>query len=333
MERLALMRNQNMWLNSRLLKKLFAYDDTELRLTIKEREELILAFLSDQIAIGVLEKNADLADGPKAAYRYGYVRDAFNDADSLLSTLWELASQWPTDNPPAPVPEATFRYLPTNEDTKADVYQHCTAARLRNAILESTTKGDLKTLTLGAADDDENCSQTARSMIDQFCLHGQVDVYPDKNSARSKNIWDKFRDWRRQNEAVWLAGNFVFWTTLAAYGLLFTEKGNEVASLLIDVYSTWPGMIGFWIVVGMLGLFVIGIVGALCEKYRPIYHVFWIGLIGGLYFIKEDTVLAHVIAAFYLAQMYLPKIWQGLLNDLTNKIVDRVNDTLAKKST
>ena len=69
-------------------------------------------------------------------------------------------------------------------------------------------------------------------MIERYHLHGQVDAYPDKDSARSKSILDKLRDWRGRNDAVWLAGNFVFWITLIGYALLFTEVGNEVASKL-----------------------------------------------------------------------------------------------------
>lgn len=331
-ERLALMRNLEMSHNERLLKKLFAHDDTELSLTTKEREELILAFLSNQAAIVVLEKNADLTDAPKPAYRSSYERSAFNDADSLLTALWQLASQWPMDKLPAPVPELTFRHLPANDNTKAEVYQHCKAARLRNAILESTTKGDLKTLGLGAADDDEGCSQTARWMIDRYHLHDQIDAYPERNAEHRKSLKDRLRDWRRQNEAIWLAGNFFFWITLAGYGLFYTDKGYEVASKLVDFYSTWPGMIGFWVLVIMLALFAIGILEELCARYRWIYHVFWLGLIVGLYFIKEDKLMAGIIAAFYFGSLFLPKVWQELSNDLTNKIVDKVNVTLANKS-
>ena len=92
-------------------------------------------------------------------------------------------------------------------------------------------------------------------------------------------------------------------------------------------------MIAFWIVVVLVGLFAIGVVGALCEKYRSVYHVFWLALIGGLYFMKEDKMSAAVIAAFYFGSMYLLKIWQELSNELTSKIVDALNATLTKKPT
>jgi hypothetical protein len=56
-------------------------------------------------------------------------------------------------------------------------------------------------------------------------------------------------------------------------------------------------------------------------------------MISGFYFIKEDKVVAGMMATFYFGSLYLPKIWQELSNELTSKIGDRVNDTLAKKST
>ena len=161
LERLALMRNPEMKYPSgrTLLERIFDGEDTELNISFPEREDLILAFLTNAEVLQYLEKEAGLTEAPQAVVRY---RPDLDSANSFLNRLWELAAKWPSDRLPAPVPELTFRQVSVKDETRAKIYRYCNVPTLRRAILESLSERDTETLKLGVRDEDDNCKDNLR---------------------------------------------------------------------------------------------------------------------------------------------------------------------------
>ncbi len=56
LERLALMRNPEVWCGNDLIKRIFDHENHELGISLEERKELIAAFLTNKEALGMLEK-------------------------------------------------------------------------------------------------------------------------------------------------------------------------------------------------------------------------------------------------------------------------------------
>jgi hypothetical protein len=224
LERLALMRNPDMRLADRLLKKIFDHDDTELPIEKKQREELILAFLTNDAAVTFLEEHAGLSEHSKPNYRSSV------DAESLLSDLWGLAARWPTDKLPAPVPELTYQYLPASDKTKAKAYEQCHAPLLRKVILQNCGKKDLETLRLGVKDADDDVASIARSIVYRFDLSNllEADSEEQKETNRINRIVKRFTSWRDKNELLWVGMCILLVIAVVFFGMFFTEEGPRV---------------------------------------------------------------------------------------------------------
>jgi hypothetical protein len=197
-DRLALMRNLKMRYSSgqELLERIFDRDDTQLNITLTEREDLILAFLTNSEALKHIEEQAGLTENPDGISRYRFDSDS---ANSFLNHLWELAAKWPTDKLPAPVPQLTYRHVPAKDETRAKIYQSCNVPIVRRAILESSSERDIETLRLGVRDEDTECRHSARSGIHRFNLYSQIDIYPEQEPesqhSKQKSLVDRFRHW------------------------------------------------------------------------------------------------------------------------------------------
>jgi hypothetical protein len=143
-------------------------------------------------------------------------------------------------------------------------------------------------------------------------------------SSKLKRIANRFKNWRSKNEELWFAGNFLFWIGLATFLLLFTAEGHRIFEQLVDFYSTPLGTFLFWFLVIVVGLFGVSIYSLLYDRYGWFRHLFWLGMIGGWYFIGDSKITAGIFAAFYWGTLMLPKIWEALSNELADKVVEKL---------
>ena len=329
-ERLALMRNPDLHRSHAqdLLEKIFNHEDRALEIESKEREDLILAFLTNSDALKQMEEKAGLSGHSNEVTRYKYDVES---ANSFLNCLWELAAKWPTDNLPAPVPYLVYAHLPASDKTKAKIYEQCSQPIFRESILEHCSKQDVETFKLGVKDENENCRDSAKYRVDDFGLYDVVYAPRelDETELPPKTFRERLLLWRTRIEEILSAGFLLSLIAFSVYGLLFTVEGNKLFEKLLELYnSTLLVKILFWFFVILVGLIGVGIIHTTFEvilnRYRWFYHFFWLGLIGGFYFFAEDKTLSGIFAAFYGASVYLPKLWEELSNELVNKIVTRL---------
>mgnify|MGYP001228418968 FL=1 len=132
LERLALVRNPEVC--EELIEHIFDPEDTHLGIGIKERSELVKAYLTNAESI----------------------RRSFQS-----SKLWELISKWPIF--PGSPQAFVYLFLEASDGTKAKVYQACDEPVFRQCILKNCTERDIDTLKLGMKDTDERCREIALS--------------------------------------------------------------------------------------------------------------------------------------------------------------------------
>jgi hypothetical protein len=109
LERLALMRNPEVWCGYELIQRIFDYENEELGLTLEERKELIGALLTNKEALAQLETWTEIGQ-----------------AENFLTTVWELASKWPKSPEsdvrrtvrPILMPHLVYRYVQASDKTK-----------------------------------------------------------------------------------------------------------------------------------------------------------------------------------------------------------------------
>ena len=154
LERLALMRNPEVWCGNDLIKRIFDHENQELGIGFEERKELIAAFLTNKEALAMLE---EWQPWP---------------GEKFLPTLWELASKWPKSSEsegaqrvapmkPVMMPHVVYRYMPASDETKAKIYQAEEDRICRRWILENCTAADVHTLALAVKDKDNVCREMA----------------------------------------------------------------------------------------------------------------------------------------------------------------------------
>ena len=134
LERLGLVRNP--LVGAELIEPLFDPNDQQLKITMEERKELIVAFLTNAEAL-----NLDQGDRLK-----------------LGDKIWPLAFRWPVGG--FTIPEIIW-HVPAGDNAKADVYRSCQDPRFRESILDHCTPDDVRTVALGLKDSDEKCRITA----------------------------------------------------------------------------------------------------------------------------------------------------------------------------
>jgi hypothetical protein len=154
LERLALMRNPEVWCGDELIKRIFDHENHELGISLEERKELIAAFLTNKEALAMLEEYKPWP------------------GEKFLPTLWELASKWPKSSEsevrqraapmkPVMMPHVVYRYMPASDETKAKIYQAEEDRICRRWILENCTAADVQTLALAMKDKDKGCREMA----------------------------------------------------------------------------------------------------------------------------------------------------------------------------
>lgn len=154
MERLALVRNPEV--REELIEKIFNYEDRELGISSKEREELVYAFLTNKEAIAEAEETlgSRISDLPHEW-----------DVGLNLGTLWELASKWPNGTKlKARFKSVVYRYLPADDETKARIYNSCNDPVWRLEILRNCSETDTKTIKVALQDGDKDCRRRAESL-------------------------------------------------------------------------------------------------------------------------------------------------------------------------
>ncbi len=325
LERLALMRNAELRWGTSLLEKIFDHEEKELGINEEERQELILAFLTNKTTLGVLQEKAGLSGDSTSRY------DEFgrNDADSTLTTLWELAAKWPKNEPPFTVPEMVFRCVPVSDKTKMNVYRGCNERLLRKAITESCTKHDVETLKLGFRDKDEYCALGARQKAYDFGLDQLVEAAREEGESntikrraeRIKNWWYKERD-----------GLMILMIFIGGILLIATEKGNRISGRLLDVLPTSLQTIVSWLFVIFVALSGLLIVGGLFQHFSWFYHLFMLSLVGWFQFIAEQQTTAGILAIVYLGSVVLPRWWETLSDQLADKIIKKIDLVKKEKS-
>lgn len=137
LERLALVRNRQIYLP--LIEKIFDPDVQELGISMEEREQLGLAYLTNTEALSMNRRDLESYDG-----------FTWHAADKHFTQLWKLASKWPSKSP---IPYAVYRYVWADDKTKAETYKNCEEALLRGAILENSDGSDTQTMNLGMKDE------------------------------------------------------------------------------------------------------------------------------------------------------------------------------------
>jgi hypothetical protein len=159
LERLAFVRNPKV--PGSFVERLFDPEDTDLSLDLREREELLTALLTNSRR----------------------TPDSIIDwwmfwPEKHLSRLWELVLTWPEDTTITYRMHEVLRSIdgdPANDysgllkvdEIKALVYRKIKSAYLRQEMLQSCSKFAKKTLTLGLADEDEKCRNTAKTKLSQ----------------------------------------------------------------------------------------------------------------------------------------------------------------------
>lgn len=316
LERLALMRNSEMWLAERLLKKIFDHADKELGISVQEREELILAFLSNDSVLNELRDKADLSSERSD----GVFISSFDkhSTETFLGDLWTLAAKWPTNKLPAPVPQLVYQHLAASDKVKSSIYQQCPESILRRAILESCGKQDLNTIKLGLKDSDEDCRSTARRKVSDFQLYELSDrVEEEAEPNKLKRLANRLKKWREENELLPALAIIVSGFVL----MLATDEGNRALEKVLEFSSTTLGVAVFWVLVIFGFLYAL----ALAARYSWFYHVLMLSLIGWFYFIADDSKnTATVLTIIYAFTVFGPRLWVAFSDELAEKLLKKI---------
>lgn len=158
LERLAMMRNGV--LDSSVVDEIFDREKEELEITIQERKELVIAFLSnDKFAHHHFKESYWDSDTFFKEYL-----DGGGFAESIkydyTNPLWEYSLTW-DDHPK--IQELIYAHINANDETRANVYQKTKESNTRWVILNNCNPEHEKTLQLGRNDADKDCVQKAYS--------------------------------------------------------------------------------------------------------------------------------------------------------------------------
>jgi hypothetical protein len=187
LERLALVRNPKA--DERFIENIFDNEDKELALSMDERKELILAYLT----------NEDMVFKAKLRTREipidEYLILSAVDADNHFSRLWELASKWPGESG---IPHAVYSFVNAPDSTKAKVYQGCEKPFFRRTILYGCTHRDKETLKLGVADADAECREVAAQVMKGDERESPEEKFREEvhnELSRASQTIDSLRNW------------------------------------------------------------------------------------------------------------------------------------------
>jgi hypothetical protein len=158
--RLAYMRNPDhgghgLGHNSRQILALFDATDTSLGITESEREELVMAYLSNPAVIAMSHDLRCECVLDRSSEFYGELR---YDCEKKRERLWTLLRDFPS----AAVKERGFRYLGGEDRWKVEAYRSTEDRWLRMYLLLGASQTDVELLSLGAVDKEECCWEVAR---------------------------------------------------------------------------------------------------------------------------------------------------------------------------
>lgn len=148
LERLALMRNPRLprLVLTDLVLRILDCDDKSLGLTIEERTQLALAYLTNGSAIE--DSRIEWFKGDLFSYSFENERER----------LWSLVTKFPDSE----VRWFGFRYLGGKDKWKAAAYLASSKSTLlRQTLLLNTSESDGETLKLGTEDEDDRCRELA----------------------------------------------------------------------------------------------------------------------------------------------------------------------------
>jgi hypothetical protein len=111
MERSALVRNPHV--ADELIEKIFNPEDKDLGINLEEREELILAFLTNQEFLANKAAQAGLSNHPVPPDAL-----AWHSANNFLRSLWRLTAKWPEK---ARIQYVVYRYVPIDKETRDQI--------------------------------------------------------------------------------------------------------------------------------------------------------------------------------------------------------------------
>lgn len=155
-ERLAFVRRPGRGIQ-KLIEKIFDHEYTELGIDLKERKELILAFLTNKELLKELASDAMILDHDRRPV------DGWEHFESInfFDKLWNFTLKWPKESNIQPI---VFRCLPATDKTKSGIYSACGEISWKRAILdECDSRKDEETIKLGVKDPDGICRCIAYS--------------------------------------------------------------------------------------------------------------------------------------------------------------------------
>jgi hypothetical protein len=158
--RLAHMRNPCMGGCLDIFFGLAVFDpsDQSLKVTDSEREELVMAFLSNPAVITSSRNHRC----PSSEYW-----EPSEECEKNRKRLWELLCTFPSWS----VVERAFQFFGVPDEWKAVTYAKTEDSSLRMALLRGATETDVRLLKLGVADKDESCCELAsQKFIDPKCM-------------------------------------------------------------------------------------------------------------------------------------------------------------------
>jgi hypothetical protein len=153
LERLALVRNPAV--SHDLIEKIFNFDDGELSLSLEQRKELALAYLTNPKAQEESRRDFfSFSDGWEAY-----------DTTKHYRTIYDFILKWPKNSFPL---SYLFKAIDTDDSTKARFYKGCEIPFWRRSILANCKSADEQTLQLGMKDSDADCRLVAFSKVRYF---------------------------------------------------------------------------------------------------------------------------------------------------------------------
>lgn len=220
LERLALVRNPRIGLD--LMEKIFDPESQALSIDMKERTDLVCAFLTNK------DRMQDSWEclNPRSDDLWM----THLDNQLRFSNIWKLIAKWPEDGY-WPLLDLVYQHIATSDETKAEVYPQTRKDTLRVSILQSCSINDVLTVSLGMEDSDEECRECASKILykAEDIPYGTLEAYLKSenemlleqlsgnstlSSSKEKKIRDRLAslESKKRKSAFWTATRKIFET-------------------------------------------------------------------------------------------------------------------------
>jgi hypothetical protein len=161
MERLALVRNKGVGID--LVGRIANLEDAELGIDLRERSDLMRAFLSNEDRLHTLKDEALLCEEHEPGVDFYSDGWGMSVASSFLASLWRQTSKWPIDTG---IHRAVYASVAVSGEVKAEVYRSCSDTGLKLCILDTCHgRQGHRTIELAVHDADEGCREAAYSKM------------------------------------------------------------------------------------------------------------------------------------------------------------------------